>query len=34
MRGRYIYNKLDKIDKRCKFVGVLYHQPFRFHLFT
>ncbi len=34
LRGRYIYNKLDKVDQSANLSAFYTTQPFRFHLFT
>src|SRR4029077_16432640 len=34
LRGRYIYNKLDKVDQAANLAAFYTIEPFRFHLFT
>src|SRR6266481_4133186 len=34
LRGRYIYNKLDKVDQAANLQAFYTIEPFRFHLFT
>ena len=34
LRGRYIYNKLDKVDQAANLSAFYTIEPFRFHLFT
>jgi hypothetical protein len=34
LRGRYIYNKVDKVDQSANLSAFYTVQPFRFHLFT
>src|SRR3984893_16460730 len=34
LRGRYIYNKLDKVDQSANLSAFYTIEPFRFHLFT
>ena len=34
LRGRYVYNKLDKVDQSANLSAFYTVQPFRFHLFT
>jgi len=34
LRGRYIYNKVDKIDQAANLSAFYTQEPFRFHLFT
>ncbi|HSS99384.1 MAG TPA: carboxypeptidase regulatory-like domain-containing protein [Terriglobales bacterium] len=34
IRGRYIYNKLDRIDNSANLPAFFTTEPFRFHLFT
>ena len=34
LRGRYIYNKLDKIDTAANLAAFYTIEPFRYHLFT
>ena len=34
LRGRYIYNKVDKIDQAANLAAFYTVEPFRFHLFT
>ena len=34
LRGRYIYNKVDKIDQAANLSAFYTIEPFRFHLFT
>lgn len=34
LRGRYIYNKLDKVDQAAPLAAFYTIEPFRFHLFT
>ncbi len=34
LRGRYIYNKVDKIDQSANLSAFYTVEPFRFHLFT
>jgi hypothetical protein len=34
LRGRYIYNKLDKLDQAANLSAFYTVEPFRFHLFT
>jgi len=34
LRGRYIYNKVDKIDQAANLSAFYTVEPFRFHLFT
>src|SRR5579862_7450397 len=34
LRGRYIYNKVDKVDQAANLSAFYTIEPFRFHLFT
>jgi hypothetical protein len=34
LRGRYIYNKVDKVDQAANLAAFYTIEPFRFHLFT
>jgi len=34
LRGRYIYNKLDKVDQAATLSAFYTNEPFRFHLLT
>ena len=34
LRGRYIYNKVDKIDQSANLAAFYTVEPFRYHLFT
>ena len=34
LRGRYIYNKLDKVDQAANLQAFYTIEPFRYHLFT
>jgi hypothetical protein len=34
LRGRYIYNKLDKVDQNANLSAFYTVQPYRYHLFT
>ena len=34
LRGRYIYNKVDKVDQAANLSTFYTQEPFRFHLFT
>jgi hypothetical protein len=34
LRGRYIYNKVDKVDQAANLAAFYTVEPFRFHLFT
>ncbi|HEY6181375.1 MAG TPA: carboxypeptidase regulatory-like domain-containing protein [Terriglobales bacterium] len=34
LRGRYIYNKVDKVDQAANLSAFYTQEPFRYHLFT